>query len=66
LIPYYFIAYWAIQGADDAQRNPSYERIFVACQVHVYGCVLTMVTDVQKRLVLMECRGLIADGMMGW
>ena len=66
LIPYYFIAYWAIQGLDDAQRNPSYERIFVACQVHVYGCVLTMVTDVQKHLVLRERRGLITHGMMGW
>ena len=29
LIPYYFIAYWMITGGEE-QRNPSYERIFVA------------------------------------
>ena len=29
LIPYYFIGYWMISGGEE-QRNPSYERIFVA------------------------------------
>lgn len=35
-------------------------------QMHVYGCMLTMLTDVQKYLVLKERRGLITHGMMGW
>ena len=29
LIPYYFIGYWMMTGGEE-QRNPSYERIFVA------------------------------------
>ena len=65
LIPYYFIGYWMMAGGE-LQRNPSPERIFVAMQLHVYGCVLTMLTDVQKYLVLKERRGLIAHGMNGW
>ena len=35
-------------------------------QLHVYGCVLTMLTDVQKYLVLKERKGLISHGMNGW
>ena len=65
LIPYYFIGYWMMTGGEE-QRNPSYERIFVATQLHVYGCVLTMVTDVQMYIVLKERRGLITHGMFGW
>ena len=65
LIPYYFIGYWMMSGGE-VQKNPSGERIFVAMQMHVYGCVLTMLTDVQKYLVLKERRGLITHGMMGW
>ena len=65
LIPYYFIGYWMITGGEE-NRNPSYERIFIATQIHVYGCVLTMLTDVQKYLVLRERKGLITHGMNGW
>ena len=35
-------------------------------QLHVYGCMLTMLTDVQKHVVLRERKGLITHGMMGW
>ena len=35
-------------------------------QLHVYGCMLTMLTDAQKYIVLRERKGLITHGMMGW
>ena len=65
IIPYYFIGYWMMTGGE-ANRNPSFERIFVALQMHVYGMVLMVVTDVQKYLVLKERKGLITHGMHGW
>ena len=66
LIPYYFIAYWMIEGLDEAQRNPSYERIFVAIQLYCLGVVFMVLTDAQKYLVLRERKGLITHGMTGW
>ena len=66
LIPYYFIAFWMIQGLDEAQRNPSNERIFVAIQLYCLGVVLMVLTDAQKYLVLRERRGLITHCMTGW
>ena len=65
IIPYYFIGYWMMTGGEEV-RSPSYERIFVALQIHVYGMVLMVVTDVQKYLVLKERKGLITHGMHGW
>ena len=66
LVPYYCIAYWMIEGLDEAQRNPSYERIFVAIQLYCLGVVFMVLTDAQKYLVLREKRGLITHGMNGW
>ena len=65
IIPYYFIGYWHMKGGE-MNRNPLPERIFVALQLHVFGCVATMVTDAQKYLVLRERKGLITHGMNGW
>ena len=45
LIPYYFIGFWMMQGLDEAQRNPSYERIFVALQLYCLGVVFMVLTD---------------------
>ena len=65
-MPYYCIAYWTIEGLDAAQRNPSYERLFVAIQLYCLGVVFMVLTDAQKYLVLREKRGLITHGMNGW
>ena len=63
--PYYLIGYWLI-GGGEAQRNPSYERIFVAIQLYCLGVVFMVLTDAQKYLVLRERRGLITHCMTGW
>jgi len=65
LTPYYFIGYWMMSGGD-TQRNPSYERIFVAIQLYCLGVVLMVLTDAQKHLVLRERKGLITHCMTGW
>ena len=65
LIPYYFIGYWMMSGGE-AQKNPSYERIFVAIQLYCLGVVFMVLTDAQKYLVLKERRGLITHCMTGW
>ena len=66
LVPYYFIGYWMMQGLDEAQRNPSKERIFIAIQLYCIGVVFMVLTDAQKYLVLREKKGLITHGMTGW
>lgn len=42
--PYYMLGYWMMTGGE-AQRNPSYERIFVAIQLYATGVVLMCLTD---------------------
>ena len=50
----------------EAQKNPSFERIFIAIQLYCTGVVLMALTDAQKYLVLREKRGLITHCMTGW
>ena len=44
LTPYYFIGYWMMSGGE-AQKNPSYERIFIAIQLYCLGVVFMVLTD---------------------
>ena len=43
LLPYQMIGFWMMSGTEN--RNPSYERVFVAYTMYVFGVVMMMVTD---------------------
>jgi protein-S-isoprenylcysteine O-methyltransferase Ste14 len=64
LLPYCLAGY--LMCSNQANQNPSPERLAICVWMYIFGLVLMMGTDGQKYFMLRERRGLIHDGFNKW